>query len=217
MYLTHAYKSGGIQKCRVCPKDPFTWLEWRELKHETNEQMAGSGRVKINAESAKKRRKGKQAVQPHGPNCLDLDVLKVDHLSAGADNRITVHSDALKTKIHLPSSDFFPLKKAWFGPYQYNVPAKDTLLLKEYGNDCFKKCVFKRLDGTGASKYCSRNFRNLHFCQPLLNCCATTLRPHSANTAQHPLQSKLFSENLRSIVYFRRAIDFLCSDNKFFA
>ena len=131
----------NFQKFRVCPNDPLSWNEWKELYQEVAESSVNSTRQEIIAEAARRRRQGAQPRSPHGSNCIDVEVYwpKVSR---------TVNIRGSKPIVVAPSS-LFPLKRGIFGPMVCNVFATPVVLRKEYGSDCLTTYRVKTISSSG--------------------------------------------------------------------
>ena len=118
-------------KFRVTPTKPAAWSPYKELLHETREKNQGLDRVTLNQRTASRWRRGLRAKQPHGSNCIDLEIYQV---SPKRDLKLLGSQT-----IQASCADIFPTAVGVFGPLQFAIPRTPRMLFAEYGEDCLRQ------------------------------------------------------------------------------
>ena len=125
-------------KYRICPADPLAWAPYKELYQETREANS-LPRSELMRLVGKKWTSGERAKQPHGSNCVDVDMIEVN---PGKKNVQIPGS----TKIYsCPTKELFPTADGVFGPLKLRVPRTSYVLQKEYGKKCLQERRIKTL------------------------------------------------------------------------
>lgn len=118
----------GPHKYRVSPNKPAAWSIYQELYRELKEANEGLNRGELSKEASRRMREGAHPKQPHGCNCIDIETHRI---SPGRPVKL-MGSQCIETPLH----DIFPTAVGVFGPLQFAIPKKPSMLLKEYGADC---------------------------------------------------------------------------------
>ena len=127
------------QKFRVTPAKPAAWSPYKELLHETREQNQGLNRATLNQKAASRWRRGIRAKQPHGSNCVDIEIYQV---SQNSDLKLLGSQT-----IQASCADIFPTAVGVFGPLRFAIPRTPSMLFAEYGRDCLQQSRVKLLPG----------------------------------------------------------------------
>ena len=125
------------QKFRVTPTKPAAWSPYKELLHETREQNRGLNRASLNQKAASRWRRGIRAKQPHGSNCIDIEIYEV---SRDSDLKLLGSQT-----IQASCADIFPTAVGVFGPLRFAIPRTPRMLFEEYGEDCLQQSRVKIL------------------------------------------------------------------------
>jgi hypothetical protein len=119
-------------KFRLGPQNPAAWAPWQELYQSVYEKQP-MARPQLVKEVARRWQQGEQSKHPHGQNCIDIEVYKMQ--------RAKPFTILGTTPFQLAAKDVFPTKIGVFGPLVFNVPQSTLVLEKEYG----KKCISQRM------------------------------------------------------------------------
>lgn len=134
-------------KYRVSPSNPLCWAPFKELYQELRESMGGS-RPDILRRCAKQWNAGKRPHQPHGSNCIDIEVYEDEQWRS---NRSALQIAGTKPLSVSPAS-LFPTCKGAFGPLLLKLPRTVGVLYDEYGRDCMTIRRLKAVNKGGHAK-----------------------------------------------------------------
>ena len=140
--MKYACTQHSTQKFRVAPLEPAAWAPYQELYQEVRERNRGLDRVALCKKTGSLWRQGKRARQPHGSNCIDIEVYKIEP---------NCMVKLLGTKpIQASLDSIFPTAVGVFGPLQFSIPKTASVLLEEYGKQCLQQRLVKiRRQGSG--------------------------------------------------------------------
>ena len=130
-HMNYVCTQHSAHKFRVAPPNPATWSPWRELYQETRENNPRLNRAELNKTTGSRWRQGVRAKQPHGSNCVDIEIYRVQ-----PDTPLKLFGS--KPIPSLPSN-IFPTAVGVFGPLQFAIPRTPSMLLAEYGKDCLQR------------------------------------------------------------------------------
>ena len=131
------------KKFRISPNNPLTWAPWQELCQEVRERNPKLSRREIFQTAASHWQQGKQAKQPHGKNCIDIEFYYITDRSP-----IEV---AGSQKITVKFNQVFPSAISPFGPLYMRIPRTTAVLEAEYGSTCLTTPACKQLAGSGGT------------------------------------------------------------------
>ena len=137
----------STNKYRIGPKDPMCWAPYKELYQETREKCNESRQV-ILKKCAKLWTAGKRSTNPHGSNCIDIEVYD--------DSRWRLSQKAFQIFGSQPflmtSRNLFPTRPQAFGPLQFKIPRSTRVLEVEYGATCTTVPIVKEFTRGGVMK-----------------------------------------------------------------